>query len=143
MSSPGSECSSAFPFSPRSLCLRSTPLFLLSVTTMYAFALVSVAVLAGQGEYIIHKTRVTRDDTHLVVAAATAILPRNALAGLLGRQTTSFDPSDIPAQVRQDNIPSDLGFTHVQDIQCQSDCSTVVAALNVSSAILARTIPAC
>ena len=109
---------------------------------MYAFALVSVAVLAGQGVYIIHRTRVTHDDTHLVVAAATAVLPRNALAGLLGRQTTSFDPSDIPAQVRLDNVDSDLGLTHVRDIQCQSDCSTVVAALNVSSALLARTIPA-
>ena len=111
---------------------------------MYAFALVSAAVLAGQGASIIHWTRMSRIDTHLIaIAAATAVLPRNALAGLLGRQTTSFDPSDIPAQVRQDNVDSDLGLTHVHDIQCQSDCSTVVAALNVSSAILARTIPAC
>lgn len=58
-----------------------------------------------------------------MIAAATAVVgraaltarSRSALAGLLSRQTTGFDPSDIPAQ-------------------CQSDCSTVVNALNVSRA---------
>ncbi|KAI0755533.1 hypothetical protein C8Q74DRAFT_1210594 [Fomes fomentarius] len=61
---------------------------------MYAFAVVSVALLAGQGD-----------------RAALTTRSRSALAGLLSRQTTGFDPSDIPAQ-------------------CQSDCSTVVSALN-------------
>ncbi|RPD70587.1 hypothetical protein L226DRAFT_562760 [Lentinus tigrinus ALCF2SS1-7] len=63
---------------------------------MYALALASAALLAGQ-------------------AAATAV-PRNALTGLLVRQTTSFDPSDIPAQ-------------------CQPDCSVIISALNSCSAV--------
>ncbi|RDX45894.1 hypothetical protein OH76DRAFT_1407460 [Lentinus brumalis] len=64
---------------------------------MYALALVSAAFVAGQ-------------------AAASTVIPRNALAGLLNRQTTAFDPSDIPAQ-------------------CQSDCSAVVSALNSCSTV--------
>ncbi|KAI0700273.1 hypothetical protein C8T65DRAFT_728804 [Cerioporus squamosus] len=64
---------------------------------MYALAIVSAALLAGQ-------------------AAASAVMPRNALAGLLNRQTTAFDPSDIPAQ-------------------CQSQCADVVSALNSCSTV--------
>ncbi|KAI0756456.1 hypothetical protein C8Q80DRAFT_1128697 [Daedaleopsis nitida] len=70
-----------------------------SLVAMYAFSVISLALLVGQ-------------------AAASASLGRSSLAGLLKRQTAGFDPSDVPAQCQSDCATILNSLSSCPDVSC-------------------------
>lgn len=79
------------PSSPLSRPLR--PIF-----TMFGFAVLSVALMAGQGT----PSSLEGETGHaqLVLVAASTISTRSPLASLLRIRQSSFDPSTVPSAVR-------------------------------------------